>query len=96
LIGDFERDKDGNPINKGKDIKGRKVNDKGYLVDDGGNVINKDGKKIFDAGMLNPDGEIPKILPFSKFNIFEVSGDLEKGADGQPILNYNNNKQTVD
>lgn len=66
------------------------------MVDGAGNVVTKDGKKIFDAFSLNPDGEIPKILPFSKFNIYEISGDLEKTADGRPILNFNNSKQTVD
>ena len=91
-MGEFEWDKEGNPINKGVDAKGRKCNKKGYLVDEKGNVVTKDGMKIFDGACLSSDGEIPKILPFSKFNIYEISGDLEKSADGWPILNYNNNK----
>lgn len=96
IMGEFEWDKNGNPIINDQDLKKRRVNKKGYLVDEKGNVVNKEGKKIFDVSQLNPDGEIPKILPFSKFNIYEISGDLEKNVDGKPILNYNNKKQTVD
>lgn len=47
-MGEFERDKEGWVINKGTDAKGRKVNKAGYLTDDSGNVINKEGKKIFE------------------------------------------------
>jgi len=35
-------------------------------------------------------------LPFTKFNIYEVCGDLEKNVDGKPIMNYNKNGDTVD
>lgn len=96
-MGSFERDRSGKIINdKGVDLKKRKVNQAGYLVDSQGNVINQEGKKMFDVAHLTPSGEIPKILPFTKFNIYEVCGDLEKNVDGKPIMNYNKNGETVD
>ena len=49
------------------------MNEKGYLVDKEGNVVDKTGKVVFESKYLN-DGEIPKLFPFSKFNIEEVKG----------------------
>jgi len=96
-MGEFEWDRSGKIINeKGIDLKKRKVNSAGYLVDNNGNVISKEGKKIFDVAHLTSWGEIPKILPFTKFNIYEVCGDLEKNVDGKPIMNFNKNGDTVD
>jgi len=46
VIGDFEKDRQGNAIirrdkdNNRVDKRGRRVNSKGYLVDEGGNVVN--------------------------------------------------------
>lgn len=96
-MGNFDRDWAGKIINdKGVDLKKRKVNKAGYLVDNDGNVINNEGTKLFDKNHLTSGGEIPKILPFTKFNIYEVCGDLEKNVDGKPIMNYNKNGDTVD
>lgn len=50
---------------------GRRVNEKGYLIDNAGNIIDKRGKKIFEKRHLK-NGEIPKILPFTKFNVKNV------------------------
>lgn len=72
------------------------MNKAGYLIDNQGNVINRENKKIFDLKHLSSEGEIPKILPFTKFNIYEVCGDLEKNIDGKPIMNFNKNGETVD
>ena len=66
--GDYEMDPLGNPmLTKGKDgtfldTKGRKVNDKGYLVDDTGNVVNKRKQKVFGKTLLEEDGEVPKVF----------------------------------
>ena len=70
------------------DNRGRLVNEKGYLVDANGNVIDKDGKKIFEKRHLK-NGEIPKILPFTKFNIKNVLGNFEMDPLGNPILDKN-------
>jgi hypothetical protein len=43
-------------------MDGRRVNAKGYLVDKHGNVINKNGKVMFEKEMLDPDQDIPKFF----------------------------------
>ena len=44
------------------DSKGRRVNEKGYLLDENGNVVNKKKKKVFGRKLLEDDGDIPKIF----------------------------------
>jgi hypothetical protein len=62
------------------------VNAKGYLIDFKGNVVDREGRKIFDKRYLSADGEIPKIFPFTKFNIEKITGDFEMDPLGNPIL----------
>jgi hypothetical protein len=68
IKGDYEMDPLGNPmLHKTRDgflvdSKGRKVNEKGYLLDDDGNVRNKRGFKVFNKKLLEDDGDIPKIF----------------------------------
>ena len=64
---------------------GRSINSKGYLVDEFGNVIDNDAKIIFEKRHLLED-EIPKIFPFTRFNIKSVMGDFEVDPLGNPIL----------
>ena len=47
------------------------MNTRGYLIDEAGNIIDKERKKLFDAKHLK-NGEFPKIFPFTKFNIKKV------------------------
>ena len=54
----LEKDGQGNLI----DRKGRRVNQRGYLIDEEGNIIDKRGRKMFDRVILTSDGEIPKIF----------------------------------
>lgn len=68
-----------------KDKLGRLINSKGYLIDEFGNVVDKDGRQIFEKKHLKND-EIPKIFPFTKFNIKNVLGDFEMDPLGNPIL----------
>lgn len=65
---------------------GRLVNQKGYLIDIHGNIVDKDGKKIFEKRQISANGEIPKIFPFTKFNINNILGDFEMDPVGNPIL----------
>ena len=77
------------------DNKGRKVNEKGYLIDSKGNLIDKNGRKIFDKSHLK-NGEPPKILPFTRFNIQNVLGNFEMDPLSNPILEKNRNGELVD
>lgn len=76
-----QTDKDGDFV----DNLGRKINSKGYLIDQFGNVVDKDGREIFEAKHLYND-EIPKIFPFTKFNVKNVLGQFEMDPLGNPIL----------
>ena len=68
VLGDFEMDPLGNPIlDKGPsgellDRNGNRVNQRGYLVDSEGNVIDKLGKRMFENEILDAEGEIPKVF----------------------------------
>jgi len=68
VLGDFEMDPLGNPIlDRGSDgtfvdRNGKRVNARGYFVDKQGNVIDKLGKLMFEAEMLDSEGEIPKVF----------------------------------
>ena len=68
VLGNFEMDPIGNPIlgknSKGDllDIDGKRVNKRGYLIDNEGNVIDKNNKMMFNKEILDPEGEIPKVF----------------------------------
>jgi hypothetical protein len=77
------------------DNLGRPINSKGYLIDEQGNVIDKDNRAIFFKDQLT-DEEIPKILPFTKFNLKNVLGDFEMDPLGNPILDKDTKGNKVD
>ena len=77
------------------DNTGRRINSRGYLVDEFGNVIDKDGRQIFEVKHLEND-EIPKIFPFTKFNIKNVMGDFEMDPLGVPILDRDAQGNLID
>jgi hypothetical protein len=93
VIGIVDKDEAGNIIpqtdDKGRliDKLGRLINTKGYLIDEFGNVIHsgKDGRVIFEKSHLLND-EIPKIFPFTKFNIKNILGDFDQDPGANPIL----------
>lgn len=66
-MGDCDKTASGNPtLAKGKnggwiDRKNRPVNQRGYLIDREGNVIDTKGMKVFDRVILGKDGEIPPV-----------------------------------
>ena len=100
-IGQVDKDDSGNFVPetdaKGRlvDKLGRPINSKGYLIDEQGNVIDKDGKQIFENKHLYDD-EIPKIFPFTKFNIKNILGDFEMDPLGNPILDKDPQGNLVD
>ena len=76
ITGDFDKNKNGDAVVKKeqrgsgyRDKQGRQVNQRGYLIDKEGNIINNKGNKIFESCALSGNGEIPKIFTFSKFNV---------------------------
>jgi hypothetical protein len=58
----------GNPILEKRsdghfyDRKGRRVNSRGYFIDESGNVMDKKGKIMFNKELLDADGEIPEVF----------------------------------
>jgi len=44
------------------DRQNRRVNERGYLIDSEGNVIDVRGKRMFDKVVLDSDGEIPQVF----------------------------------
>ena len=106
VMGDFDRDEDGHIIilsemdedgNAQKvDKRGKPVNGKGYLIDGlAGNIVSQDGILLFEKQELSPDGEFPKIFPFTKFNIDEIRGDLEKDENGKIKVIHENEKGEI-
>ena len=100
-LGQVDKDKNGNIVphadKKGNlvDNTGRRINNKGYLIDEFGNVVDKDGRQIFENKHLE-NQEIPKIFPFTKFNVKNVLGEFEMDPLGIPILDKDKNGNYVD
>ena len=44
------------------DRQGKQVNVKGYLIDQYSNVIDKQGKIMFEKDILDSEGDIPKVF----------------------------------
>lgn len=85
-MGQFEREKNSKEIilcqDKKKafqscDVLGRKVNTKGYLMDERGNIIDNKGAIIWYAHELMYN-EPPKIFPFSDFSMNWIKGNLDR------------------
>jgi hypothetical protein len=64
-------------------------------VDNNGNVITHDGTVLFLKHELNDEGEFPKILPYTKFNVDEIRGDLDKDENGRVQLILENEKGEI-
>lgn len=76
VMGIFEKDQNGRivpqtSLNGLVDCMGRPCNDKGYLVDKQGNIIDNEGKQLWRKVELK-NGEFPKIFPFTKFNLKRI------------------------
>ena len=73
------------------DWMGRKVNDKGYLINEDGDVIDvKASLVLFARSALDPEGEIPSPHWEERYNFnpHDVTGDFDIGKNNQPVLNY--------
>lgn len=95
LMGDVDKDKDGNIVPKKSkkgdliDNKGRRINERGYLIDKDGNITDKNGKQLWKKKHLDKLGEFPKIFDFTRFNPADVTGDFERDKNDNPILKKN-------
>jgi len=56
------------------------------LIDYNGNIVDINGKKVFDKKYLSSNGDFPKIFPFTKFNVKNIQGEFEMDPMGNPIL----------
>ena len=65
------------------------------MIDEFGNVIDRDGRQIFEKKDLSSE-EIPKIFPFTKFNIKNILGDFEMDPLGNPILDKDASGRLID
>lgn len=104
VMGQFDKDPEGKIIVPARDNNstidnkngtlpetdnlGRKVNEKGYLVNDNGDIVDCDGKVLFPKESLGDNGDFPKIFPFTKFNPANVTGEFDRDPSGIPILNH--------
>ena len=91
VMGVFDRDSQGNiQLLLGKDERGKDVyvdkagfmvNQKGYIVTKDGHICSREGKILFLKSQLK-NNEFPKILPFTRFNINRVLGEVEMDPGG--------------
>ena len=65
------------------DLRQRKVNSKGYLLDKPGNIIDKSGKIIWRSHELMYN-EPMKIFPFTEFSINWIMGNLDRDVKLNP------------
>jgi hypothetical protein len=79
-----------------EDNNGRLVNEKGYLIDRNGNVIDAENKKVWWLLKHLKHGEFPKIFPYTKFNIKNIQGDFDLDPLGNPILEKDGNGDSID
>ena len=71
------------------------VNQKGYIVTRDGHICSREGKVLFLKSHLK-NGEFPKILPFTRFNINRIMGEVDMDPGGQPILGRNERGRPCD
>jgi hypothetical protein len=95
ILGKFDRDEKGNVIaepdanGKFKDQNGKPANERGYLIDEDGNIINNlNGQKMFDKSDLDAKGDVPAPFNVEKhnFNPHQVRGDFDYDRNGNPMI----------
>lgn len=96
IIGDLERDEKGNVVageadanGKHKDRGGNETNQRGYLTNAKGDVVNNlDGGKMFDKNDLDERGEVPPPFNVEKhnFNPLRCRGDFDYDRNGKAMI----------
>ena len=77
------------------DNLGRFCNERGYLTDEAGNIVDVKGRQLWKVTDLK-NGEFIKIFPFTKFNISKVQGEVAISTNGNPILEKQHNGEYLD
>jgi len=80
---------------KGSPKRGQKVNEKGWLTDAEGNIIEgRFGRVKFDKRQLTKDGDLPKMFNYNgrRFDIQDVMGDIDMLPNGD--LNLKKDSKT--
>jgi hypothetical protein len=105
-LGDFDRDEKGNLIilqdQNGNyiDKLGRRVNERGYLIDPtSGDIIeNHEKQTMFTKKELDERGEIPAPFCVEKYNFnpFKTRGEFNLDKNKNPIITKNRNGDKVD
>ena len=105
ILGRFDRDEKGNVIvepdanGNFKDKDGKPTNERGYLVDKDGNIINNyNGQKMFDKSALDGKGEVPAPFNVEKhnFNPHQVRGEFDFDRNGNPMIKKTKSGEYVD
>jgi len=65
------------------DLRGRRVNTKGYLLDERGNIIDRTGSIIWRSHELMYN-EPPKIFPYSEFSMNWIRGNMDRDVTKNP------------
>lgn len=81
------------------DKYGRRVNDKGFLVNENGDVIDsKTDKEMFEKNQLDPNGDIPQPFKLERYNFnpHDIIGAFAIGKNGKPILHETPDGKLVD
>lgn len=90
ILGEFDRDDKGNIIvlqdDEGniQDKDGNPTNERGYLMDQSGNILDNHRKrKMFDKNDMDDRGEVPAPYCVEKhnFNPHDIMGDLDFQED---------------
>lgn len=95
IKGDLEKNDEGRyapvTLQNGElvDKYGRRVNEKGFLIDENGNVIDsKTDRKMFKKDQLNDNGDIPQPFKLERYNFnpHDITGAYAVGKNGKPML----------
>lgn len=89
-------DENGNFVDK----NGRRVNERGYLLDhDSGDIIeNTNQQKMFGSNEMDERGEVPAPFCVEKYNFnpHSIRGDFEFDKHGKPIFTKNKRGELAD
>lgn len=68
------------------------------MIDGNGNIIDKHGRKKFDASKLADDGDIPKLYNYNgrRFSPADVIGFFDQDKKGNSLMRTNKDGELID